>query len=312
MYWDLSDIAVDMTDPSSVRFGSDGGEYAAEIGFGNGEFLERAGRAHPEMTVVGFEVSRVCAAKASRRLLANGTKNVRIVLGDARFLLPRVFEPGALSVVWMNFPCPWPKRKHAERRVTGEAFVRMLGSMLRPGGAFELATDVEWYADETAAAFATSDLFDCAGTETDPPREFDTKYERKWRAMGRSVYTARAVRNGIAAPSQEAYDMGDVSYEPETASEWSDAADKFASLNGTELSGPDWHLVFGEVFVSEGRAALAHLITSDEGFEQRSFIKLLDTSTGPRIKIEPTGRPYTTPAVRAALKHAAKVSGAKL
>lgn len=311
MYWNFTDITVDMADPTVPRFGSRGERLAAEIGFGNGEFLERAARSRPDTIVVGFEISRVYVAKAARRLIASGIKNARLVLGDARHLLTRTFAPGSLSEIWMNFPCPWPKRKHAEHRVGGRSFVEALSRVMAPGAAFELATDVDWYAAETAASFEASECFDAGEVVRDPDREIDTKYERKWRAMGRSVYTARAVRNGSPIPPAEVEEMTDEVSAPEGA-KFDQMLDRMRSLCGQELSGPGWHAVFGEIFVSADRAALMRTITSDEGFEQRFFIKLLDTAHGPIVKTESTGRPFNTIGVRAALRHAADASGASL
>ena len=162
MIWELNRIIVDEnTDlPVDWRSTSPSGRVFVEIGFGNGEFLEYLAKTYPDVLIVGIEVSQWCAAKGARRALSAGLDNVRIMHGDARFLLRNCFAPESAERVYMNFPCPWPKTRHASRRVTVPGFADLMAYLIAPGGYFELATDVEWYATETAGTFSSSPYFE--------------------------------------------------------------------------------------------------------------------------------------------------------
>ena len=147
MWWNLNDVIVTDNDklPIDWKSLSPSGKIFVEIGFGNGEFLEYLGKTYPDVLIVGIEVSQWCASKGARRALSEGLANVRVMHGDARFLLRHCFAPESVERVFMNFPCPWPKTRHASRRVTVPVFSDLLNYLLLPGGTFELATDVDWY-----------------------------------------------------------------------------------------------------------------------------------------------------------------------
>ncbi|MDR1377076.1 MAG: hypothetical protein LBJ22_06165, partial [Synergistaceae bacterium] len=95
-----------------------------EIGFGNGEFTVARAMAHPDTLMIGMEVSLSCAARCMRRVSrlkagnpqAGALSNLKIVCADARFMMKELFADASLDRVTMNFPCPWPKKRHARRR----------------------------------------------------------------------------------------------------------------------------------------------------------------------------------------------------
>ena len=161
MSWNLNKVIVSQNDGLPVDWCemSPSGRIFVEIGFGNGEFLEYLARSNPEVLIVGIEVSQWCAAKGARRILAAGYENARVMHGDARFLLRHCFAPESVERVYMNFPCPWPKTRHASRRVTVPSFSDLMNYLISPGGSFELATDVDWYAQETAEVFSVNPAF---------------------------------------------------------------------------------------------------------------------------------------------------------
>ena len=208
MIWELNRIIVDEnTDlPVDWRSTSPSGRVFVEIGFGNGEFLEYLAKTYPDVLIVGIEVSQWCAAKGARRALSAGLDNVRIMHGDARFLLRNCFAPESAERVYMNFPCPWPKTRHASRRVTVPGFADLMAYLIAPGGYFELATDVEWYATETAGTFSSSPYFEAGPIEKDPRRPYLTKYERKWKAMGKNTWR-------LTLHKRAAYDVKNIEFE---------------------------------------------------------------------------------------------------
>ena len=302
MWWNLNDVIATQTDSLPVDWAalSPSGRVVAEIGFGNGEFLEYLGRANPDKLIVGLEVSQTCVAKGARRALAAGLSNVRIIHGDARFLLRRCFAPESVDKVYMNFPCPWPKARHAQRRVASPAFAELMNYLLVRGGSFELATDVDWYAQETAEVFAACPAFAACEIQKNPARPYVTKYERKWKAMDKDTWLLKINKTGsISEPptKEEEWQM-----EGEAVTKKS-VKDVLAALRGAEGAGVGGkgHWVIRETFMSDEGVGLMLVITSDEGFEQHFYLKALPNPRGVTIKVDSIAHPFRTPAMRAAL-----------
>ena len=211
MWWNLNEVIVAQNGGLPIDWAalSPTGKVIVEIGFGNGEFLEFLGRSNPDKLVVGVEVSQWCAAKGARRVLAAGLANVRIMHGDARFLLRRCFAPESVGKSLHELPLPVAQGapRAAPRHSAGLRGAHKLPA--RPGGSFELATDVDWYAEETAEVFSTCAAFRADAVVKNPERPYVTKYERKWKAMdkdtwllvvhqGRQTRTKAGTRGGMA------------------------------------------------------------------------------------------------------------------
>ncbi|RKX51321.1 MAG: tRNA (guanosine(46)-N7)-methyltransferase TrmB, partial [Thermotoga sp.] len=94
------------------------GKLFVEIGFGNGEFLVEMARRYPEKNFVGFELSITSMVKVQRKIHDFKLENVRVVMEDGRFALREFFGDESVETVVTNFPCPWPKKAHKERRIT--------------------------------------------------------------------------------------------------------------------------------------------------------------------------------------------------
>ena len=116
-----------------------------EVGFGKGLFLLTAATASPEINYLGLEVSHKCAVLTAKRLAAAGIENVRLLLGDARYVFTRHLPDSSIQAVHTYFPDPWWKRRHQKRRLYTAAFVRQVERVLRPDGQLHLWTDVEAY-----------------------------------------------------------------------------------------------------------------------------------------------------------------------
>ena len=305
MWWNLNDVIVTENDklPIDWRALSPSGKIFVEIGFGNGEFLEYLGKTYPDVLIVGIEVSQWCASKGARRALCEGLANVRVMHGDARFLLRHCFAPESVEKVFMNFPCPWPKTRHASRRVTVPVFSDLLNYLLAPGGTFELATDVDWYGQEASMTIAENGAFDALPLEVNPVRPYVTKYERKWKAMGKNTWHLIMRKNGRVRPELDGEDGWPMETETDSKKTVIDVLD---ALNGAEGAGVGnkGHWVFRDYFVSKEGIGLVLVITADEGFEQHFYLKVIPNHRGITIKVDSVGHPYRTPAMRAALLHA--------
>ncbi|WP_456476391.1 tRNA (guanosine(46)-N7)-methyltransferase TrmB [Oceanithermus sp.] len=173
------------------------GPWVLEIGFGDGRFLVELARLHPEWNLLGAEVAPASVSRALRRLKREGVAQARLFRGDARFLLRNLVGPRALERVYVNFPDPWPKKKHAERRLLQVPFFRLLSTRLAAGGALLLTTDHPEYYEFATAEARASGLFEVRPGPP-PPETLRTKYARKWLDQSRPIFHAAFVKTAEA------------------------------------------------------------------------------------------------------------------
>lgn len=174
-------------------------EYWLEIGFGGGEHLAHMAAEHPHVGFIGCEPFVNGVAKLLAEVQARGLKNVRIHDGNASDVLARLPE-GCLSRVYLLYPDPWPKRRQRKRRFVSEKSLAAIARLLKSGGEFRFASDIDDYVGWTLARLATSpDLVWTAERADDWRLPFvgwpGTRYEAKARREGRtpSYITARRV-----------------------------------------------------------------------------------------------------------------------
>jgi len=163
-----------------------------EIGFGRGEFLLELAQREPEQAFVGIEVSYKRALKMARRLAKLTIANVAIVEGRAEEVLRDGLADASVACFWLNFPDPWPKKRHARRRFVQPETLALLARRLVPGGVLRIATDDPDYAEWIDAQLAAEpELENRYAPDRWRPAVLDrpaTAYELEWRALGRSFH----------------------------------------------------------------------------------------------------------------------------
>ena len=162
-----------------------------EIGFGRAELLLELATGNPDSRYLGVEVSRKRVEKAARHAARRGLPNLRLVNAPAEYLLERVLPPDCFAECWINFPDPWPKKRHFKRRLFQARFLALLARVLEPGARLHAATDHMDYAEWIADLLGASPDFENPNaptrwTDRPPPRR-ETSYEAEWRALGRPI-----------------------------------------------------------------------------------------------------------------------------
>ena len=130
-----------------------------DIGVGYGQATLDWARRHPDDLVVAVELHQPGIVALLHALEADGAPNVRIVEADVEPLLDQL-APGAFTDVRILFPDPWPKKRHAKRRLVDEQLVSTVADLLPVGGTLHLATDWVDYADQMRRALATERRLD--------------------------------------------------------------------------------------------------------------------------------------------------------
>jgi tRNA (guanine-N7-)-methyltransferase len=153
-----------------------------DIGFGYGESLLALAAAHPELRLLGVDVHAPGQLAAMDRLVAAGAGNVRVLPGDVTLLLP-LLEPGSLQLIQALHPDPWPKRRHAARRLLSAPLLARCAELLAPGGVLHVVVDDDSYAAAVRTAAVALPLRPVEWAT--PPQ---TKYGRRAVAAGRTVH----------------------------------------------------------------------------------------------------------------------------
>lgn len=169
-----------------------------EVGFGKGLFLVSASEAHPEINFLGMEIERKYCLYTATRLAKRERRNVRLICGDARRLLPSLIPDASLQGVHVYFPDPWWKNRHRKRRLFNEEFARQCQRILRPSGNLHVVSDVQEYFHSITALLASLNQLECSPPPDPKAPEHDldylTNFDRKYRKEGRPIYRARYCR----------------------------------------------------------------------------------------------------------------------
>jgi len=163
-----------------------------EIGFGGGNFLIEMAASQAKTNFIGLDFYHKGIRKTVTRLGNLKLMNARVAYGDARERIPRIFGEGELAEIYVNFPDPWPKKRHAKRRLIKPEFIRMLSGKLRTDGRLRLATDCEPYAVEMLEYLsAEPSLVNSAPEGAFMPERTDlpkTKYEKNFLKLGQKIF----------------------------------------------------------------------------------------------------------------------------
>jgi tRNA (guanine-N7-)-methyltransferase len=167
-----------------------------EIGFGGGEHLAYRADLLPDHGFIGCEPFLNGVATALGHIRDGALRNVRLHMGDALEVLARVPD-GALSFLYLLHPDPWPKARHAKRRMMNDGPVKLFAAKLRPGGEFRFGTDHPVYLRH--ALMVMRRHRDSFAWLAERPADFqkrpggwpETRYEAKARADGHEVWYFR-------------------------------------------------------------------------------------------------------------------------
>ena len=164
-----------------------------EVGMGKGRFLMDMAALNPDINYVGIEMYSSVLLRAVQKMEETPLNNLRFIRMDAREI-EEVFEKGEVSKIYLNFSDPWPKDRHAKRRLPSRQFLARFDKILKKDGNLEFKTD-------------NRDLFDFAVEEVEPAGwkidaiTYDlhhdatmnqgnvmTEYEEKFSSKGNPIY----------------------------------------------------------------------------------------------------------------------------
>ncbi len=178
-------------DPGSA-FAAPPAELWLEVGFGGGEHAFAQAASHPHAGLIACEIYENGICSLLTRLVPDGAEatapvppNLRLWTDDARVLL-RALPPASLHKLFLLFPDPWPKARHAKRRFVHPEQIALVARALKPGGEWRIASDDPTYQQWVAETLAAQRAFDVDAPSAERPVGWPpTRYEAKALAAGR-------------------------------------------------------------------------------------------------------------------------------
>ena len=169
-----------------------------EIGMGKGQFIREMALLHPDINYIGVELFTSVLIRAVQKVEEEEIPNLRFLWIDAE-KLPEVFAPGEVDRIYLNFSDPWPKARHAKRRLTSPQFLNRYREFLAADGDLEFKTD-----NQDLFAFSLESVpeagwkliahtFDLHHDESMNPGNIMTEYEAKFSGLGQPICKLIAV-----------------------------------------------------------------------------------------------------------------------
>ena len=170
-----------------------------EVGMGKGQFIIEMAKRNPEINYIGIEKYSSVLVRAVEKLEDFEQNNLRLIRMDAENI-EEVFDKDEVDRIYLNFSDPWPKDRHAKRRLTSPDFMAVYDQILAADGTVEFKTDNKGLFDYSLEAIPeagwtiTAHTFDlhhdpvmCAGNVM-------TEYEEKFSSMGNPICKLIAMR----------------------------------------------------------------------------------------------------------------------
>lgn len=174
-----------------------------EIGMGKGQFILMLAKQNPEINYIGIEryssVLLRAIEKYDEEEQYSGLTNIRFICMDAREL-EEVFDKGEIKKIYLNFSDPWPKARHASRRLPSKEFLNRYDKVLDKSGVVEFKTDnrglFDFALEEVNVANWNLEAytFDLHHNEKMNVGNVMTEYEQKFSSMGNPIHKLIASR----------------------------------------------------------------------------------------------------------------------
>lgn len=163
-----------------------------EIGMGKGKFLIESAATNPEINYIGIELYSSVLLRALQKMEAEPLTNLKFMCLDAREI-EEVFGQGEVDNIYLNFSDPWPKDRHAKRRLPSREFLARYDFILKEDGRLEFKTDnrglFDFAVEELPFANWKAELitYDLHADQELCENNIMTEYEEKFSAIGNPI-----------------------------------------------------------------------------------------------------------------------------
>lgn len=163
-----------------------------EIGMGKGKFITTLAQNNPEVNYIGIEKYSSVLVRALEKMEELKLENLIFIRMDAE-AITEVFEEGEIDKIYLNFSDPWPKDRHAKRRLTSKEFFARYNSILKKDGVVEFKTDNNMLFDFSLEQIPEAGwnimeyTRDLHNNEKMNEGNVMTEYEEKFSSMGNNI-----------------------------------------------------------------------------------------------------------------------------
>ena len=162
-----------------------------EVGTGKGQFLVGMAKQNPHINYIGIEMYESVILSALERLIEEELPNLKLLNVDANHL-SEFFAKNDVDRVYLNFSDPWPKKRHAKRRLTYKTFLSMYENLLVDGGEIHFKTDNQGLFEYSLTSFSEYGLLlkyvSLDLHKSDFEGNVITEYEEKFSQKGSRIY----------------------------------------------------------------------------------------------------------------------------
>lgn len=162
-------------------------ELYVELGTGKGDFITRIAERKPQINFIGLEVEATCVLAAARKVRDKNLSNVKLIVFDVANIT-ELFAEHEVDRLFINFCDPWPKKRHAKRRLTNIKFLELYRKILKDGGEIYFKTDNRGLFDYSLEQFTEAGLEVSNVTNdlhaNEPSDNIRTEYETKFSEQG--------------------------------------------------------------------------------------------------------------------------------
>jgi tRNA (guanine-N7-)-methyltransferase len=173
-------------------------KVAIEYCSGNGEWILQRAVEDPATFWVAVEKKWQRAHRIWQKMVRRGLKNLLVVYGEGFALTSQYVPDQCVAEIFVNFPDPWPKRRHGKHRLVKKEFVSELARVLQIGGTATIVTDDPSYAElickEMGASLAFQPQFPEPYYITEWPEYGTSFFESLWRNKGLQIRYIQFVR----------------------------------------------------------------------------------------------------------------------
>ena len=162
------------------------GPVEVDLGCGDGSFLAVVAGQNPERNFLGVERLLGRVRTACRRIERAGLANARVLRLEISYVVEHLLPRNSVETFHLMFPDPWPKRRHAPRRLVTEDFLASIHRALIPNGTVQVATDEPAYFRQITRLVSQSTLFEVATDGV--PAIAMSKFEKRFAQEGLKIH----------------------------------------------------------------------------------------------------------------------------
>lgn len=183
-----------------------------EIGCGKGQFMMGLAAHFPDINYIAIEKYDSVLVRTLEKVSEADLPNLRIVLLDA-LMLEEVFAKEEVKRIYLNFSDPWPKKRHAKRRLTSSIYLNIYRALLPENGEIFQKTDNRGLFESSLESFSQNDWY-MSNISLDLHKEeifnITTEFEDKWSKLG-PIYRleARMFKNNNSLEAESSEDYSD-------------------------------------------------------------------------------------------------------